>query len=267
MAKTIACLIARTASTRLPLKVLREVTPGVSMLDFIIQRLKLVSNIDSIYLCTSSEITDDIMEDVAARNKINIYRGSPNQVIERLLSVAEKENATDIIRITGDNVFNAYEYMNDLVAMHTKNNLDYSKITGLPFGSTPEVMSVSALKDCNSKTDPTLSEYLTVFMFLPELYKCGMLKINDINDYSNRTLTVDLSEDLVRTKLVLQNYTSEKLKITTKEIMQLIDEHQIPYSMVNVNAELKLPFNITVKMADFIRELNLKATQSFQQTI
>ena len=49
--------------------------------------------------------------------------------------------------------------------------------------------------------------------------------------------------------------------------MQLIDEHQIPYSMVNVNAELKLPFNITVKMADFIRELNLKATQSFQQTI
>ena len=256
MAKTIACLIARTASTRLPLKVLREVTPGVSMLDFIIQRLKLVSNIDSIYLCTSSEITDDIMEDVAARNKINIYRGSPNQVIERLLSVAEKENATDIIRITGDNVFNAYEYMNDLVAMHTKNNLDYSKITGLPFGSTPEVMSVSALKDCNSKTDPTLSEYLTVFMFLPELYKCGMLKIN-----------VDLSEDLVRTKLVLQNYTSEKLKITTKEIMQLIDEHQIPYSMVNVNAELKLPFNITVKMADFIRELNLKATQSFQQTI
>ena len=94
-----------------------------------------------------------------------------------------------------------------------------------------------------------------------------MLKINDINDYSNRTLTVDLSEDLVRTKLVLQNYTSEKLKITTKEIMQLIDEHQIPYSMVNVNAELKLPFNITVKMADFIRELNLKATQSFQQTI
>ena len=48
--KTVACIIARTVSTRLPLKVLRMVDGKLSMLDFIIQRLKKVNNIDAIYL-------------------------------------------------------------------------------------------------------------------------------------------------------------------------------------------------------------------------
>ena len=65
--KTIACIIARTVSKRLPLKVLRNVTEQFSVLDFIIQRLKFVNNIDKVYLCTSSEPVDDIMEDVAKK--------------------------------------------------------------------------------------------------------------------------------------------------------------------------------------------------------
>ena len=63
--KTIACVIARTVSTRLPLKVLRNVVNEYSMLDFMIQRLKLVKNIDDIYICTSHEMVDEILEDVA----------------------------------------------------------------------------------------------------------------------------------------------------------------------------------------------------------
>jgi len=40
MAKVVACIIARTVSQRLPLKVLRDFVPHLCMLDFLIQYAK-----------------------------------------------------------------------------------------------------------------------------------------------------------------------------------------------------------------------------------
>ena len=101
--KVVACIIARTVSKRLPLKVLRDLINGVSMIDFLVQRIKKVSEIDEIYICTSINIVDDILEDVAIRNDIKIYRGSEDEVIERMISVGDLEQADVLLRITGDN--------------------------------------------------------------------------------------------------------------------------------------------------------------------
>ena len=37
----------------------------------------------------SNHASDDIMEDIAIQNGINVYRGSPDEVIERMVSVAK----------------------------------------------------------------------------------------------------------------------------------------------------------------------------------
>ena len=101
MAKVVACVIARTVSKRLPLKILRDLKPGLSMIDFLIQRIKSVDKIDEIYLCTSEEAVDDILADVVSRNGIKLYRGSADAVIERMLAVGDIEKADVLIRITG----------------------------------------------------------------------------------------------------------------------------------------------------------------------
>ena len=43
------------------------------------------------------------MEDIASQNGINVYRGSPDEVIERMVSVAKITKADILLRITGDN--------------------------------------------------------------------------------------------------------------------------------------------------------------------
>ncbi|MDB4060500.1 hypothetical protein N9515_00905 [Vicingaceae bacterium] len=261
MAKTVACIIARTVSTRLPLKVLRHVNEKFSLLDFIIQRLKLVDEIDEIYICTSIEVVDDILEDVAIKNGVKIYRGSPDQVIERMLKVAAIEKADNVIRITGDNVLTSYEFINDQIKFLNESGLDYCRLINVPIGATAEVISVNALKDCYNSIDASVSEYLLLFIFNPDKYKCGVITIGD-KDNSNYTLTVDTPNDLVRTKTILKYFSENNLLIRLSEIIDCINEYKIPNSIIKPIGEIKLPYNKSISFEEFQQDMKSRALKS-----
>jgi len=253
--KTIACVIARTVSTRLPLKVLRNVVEDYSMLDFMIQRLKLVDNINEIYICTSREAADDILEDVAKRNDIKIYRGSPDAVIERIISVGDIEKADNVIRITGDNVFTSYEYLKDQIDIHNDNELDYTRITDVPVGSTAEVMRLSAVKECFDLIDPAISEYLLLYMFNPEHFKCGVVNIKNIKSSSSYTVTVDTKEDLDRTKSIFYRYSKDPLSIGLIDIISIIDEFKLPNSTIKSTGSVKMPYGKEISFKEFLSDM------------
>jgi spore coat polysaccharide biosynthesis protein SpsF len=262
IAKIVACVIARTVSTRLPLKVLRHVHDSVGMLDFILQRVKLVSNIDEVYLCTSRQKVDDILEDIADKNNVNIYRGSPDAVIERMIGVAEKEHADHVIRITGDNVFAAYEYVGKQIEVHIANDLDYTRIKGLPIGATAEIMKLSAVKACYLSIDPSVSEYLMLYMFDPSKYRCGVIKIKNWPDYSSYSLTVDTNEDLERTRNIIAHYRKDFLEISLKSILEIIEMHKIANSVFKLQGLVKMPYGKTITFAEFQKEMSNRISQS-----
>jgi spore coat polysaccharide biosynthesis protein SpsF len=265
--KTIACVIARTVSTRLPLKVLRNVVDDYSMLDFMIQRLKLVKNIDEIYLCTSTELVDDILADVAAKNGIKLYKGSPEAVIERLLAVGDIEKADNVIRITGDNVFTSYEYLEDQIKIHNDNNLDYTRIMDVPIGSTAEVMRLTAVKKCYSQIDPAVSEYLLLYMFNPMKFKCGVISINNIKKSSDYTITVDTPEDLARTKEIFDLNGDDSLQIQLKDIISIIDEHNISNSKYTLSGNVKMPYGKEISFEEFQNDMNQRRAHSMNFSI
>ena len=260
--KTIACIIARTVSTRLPLKVLRNVVDNYSMLDFMIQRLKLVKNVDDIYICTSHEIVDDILEDVAKRNSVKIYRGSPDAVIERLISVGNIEKSDNVIRITGDNVFTTVEYLEEQIEIHNKNNLDYTRIVNIPIGATSEVMKLTAVKECYDLIDPAVSEYLLLYMFKPEHYKCGVINIQNIKSSSNYSVTVDTNNDLERTKKIFELYKSNPLEIRLEEIIEIIDENDLPNSKIEFAGNVKMPYGEEIPFKEFQTDMNNRIKNS-----
>ena len=261
MTKTVACIIARTVSTRLPLKVLRHVNKEFSLLEFIIARLKLVEEIDEIYICTSIEMVDDIFTDIAERNEVKIYRGSPDQVIDRMLKVAKIEKADNVIRITGDNVFTSYEFINDQIKFLNENKLDYCRLINVPIGATAEVINVSALEDCFNTIDPSVSEYLLLFIFNPDKYKCGVITIG-AEDNSNYTLTVDTPADLERTKAILNHAGGNNLIVSLSDIIQCIAKYNIPNSIIKPVGEIKLPYNKTISFDQFQRDMKSRASKS-----
>ncbi|GAI23440.1 unnamed protein product, partial [marine sediment metagenome] len=103
-------ITARTKSTRLPKKVLRKIK-GKTIIEHLIDRLKLAKLPDLIVLCTSTNPNDDILVDIAKKNGIEYFRGSEDDVLARFLKAASAFNI-DFISITwGDEPFCAPEYI------------------------------------------------------------------------------------------------------------------------------------------------------------
>lgn len=263
--KIVVCIVVRTLSTRLPLKALRDLMPGVSMVDFLIRNIKEKTSLDSIYLCTSKEASNDILEDVALRNGINIYRGSADDVSERLITVAELEKADILVRITGDNPLTFVEYIPDQINFLLKKKLDYVRIDRVPIGATCDVFTHEALKKCVQFMDPSVSEYLMLFLFDPQHFKCGIMYI-DRGDFSNYSLTVDTSEDLYRTRLIIQKLQIESNgyhKVNAKSVLSIISSDQtLPARIYQSNSHVKLPYGKTIPYSLFKEEMERRVTQS-----
>ena len=262
MANVIACIIARTVSKRLPKKVLKEIHQGYSMLDYIIQRINNCKKIDEIFICTSSDESDDELVNVANKNNVKIYRGSKTKVIDRMIDVGEANNAKHLIRITGDNVFTSYEYIDKQIEIIENNDLDYVRLHNVPIGASAEVIRFSALKDCYKNMDPSISEYLMLYIFNPKRYKCGML-IPFEHDYSNYTLTVDNQEDYNRTKDILERANVlDKLNIKLDDIIKTAKKNNIKHVIYESNAEVKYPYGKIISFKEYKLDMKSRIDQS-----
>ncbi len=261
MGKVIGCIIARTVSKRLPLKILRSIGDHFSMIDMLIQRLKSIKCIDEIYICTSDDAVDDILEDVAARNCIKIYRGSPDNVLERLLTVSEIENAEIVLRITGDNPFTAVEFIDSQVKFLRGRSLDYVRLVDVPIGATAEVIRYEALKRCSQTMDQSVSEYLMLFLFDPSNYRCGVIKPFRKN-WALTTLTVDTPSDLERSRQIAKYWNGPIHRITLADILSMVDSNDISHFKIMPLGQVKLPYGQSITFEEFSRDMKERASRS-----
>ena len=263
MGKTVACIIARNVSTRLPGKVFKKVTQNLGMLEFIIARMRLASLVDEVYVCTSVTAEDDVFEDLAEKAGVGIYRGSPDEVIERMVEVGKISNADNLIRITGDNVFTSYEYLDSQIGFLERNGLDYVRLVGVPVGATAEVMARSALEDCYDHMDRSVSEYLMLFIFDPFRYRCGVIR-PFAEDHSGLTLTVDTTRDLERTLKITSLAGDHPLDLKLAEIIELIRTNDIPYSHFESGDTIKMPYGKTVSVLEFKKDMDSRISRSMK---
>lgn len=207
--KNIVCIIARTNSKRLPHKTLLDIG-GKKTIEHIIDSMKELKYADKVYLCTSVDEEDNILLEIAEENGIEAYAGSRDSVIDRMLDVAKMENADNLLRVTGDNIFTDPIMLDFALKEHMEKDADYTRIERLPIGVTGEVMKVSAVKDCYSKIDPDKSEYLAVYMFNPDDYKCLTVLPPEKFNLPYQTLTVDTPRDWERTQFIFEHISEKK---------------------------------------------------------
>ena len=98
--RVIAIIQARMSSVRLPGKVMKPLA-GIPMLQHIYLRALECKNIDKVYVATSIQESDDKISQFCINQKF-LYRGSLENVLERFIRIIKKENATYVVRITGD---------------------------------------------------------------------------------------------------------------------------------------------------------------------
>lgn len=234
--KFTAAIVARTNSTRLRKKVLLKFE-HLSLIEYIINNMKSVQTLDDLWVATSEDIEDDILENIAEQNSIKCYRGSRDQVIERLLAIGQSTQSDYVVRVTGDNIFTDAILLGELIKRVTECSPDYARVIGAPVGITAEVISYKALKKAYKLFDPNRSEYLMWYMFDPSKFETLVVDVSDWNN-SNNSLTVDTPDDWVKAQSIL------------KELKQLD-----PTDLININAVIKnahVP-NIDFKPGDLVK--------------
>jgi spore coat polysaccharide biosynthesis protein SpsF len=99
--KTLAVIQARMSSSRLPGKVLMEIA-GKPLLQHMLDRVKKSNYLDSIVLATTTDPSDDILEQFCQKQGISCFRGSLPDVLDRCYRAAAQLHAEVIVRLTAD---------------------------------------------------------------------------------------------------------------------------------------------------------------------
>ncbi|MEX6775732.1 cytidylyltransferase domain-containing protein [Limnospira fusiformis] len=165
--KIVATIEARMTSTRLPGKVLLPAR-GKPMLYHLVHRLKAVSSLHEIVLATTINQTDDPLVEFAHEVGIEVYRGSEENVMARVIGAAEASCADVIVEITGDCPIIDPDIVEQTIRMYLYHNAAYVsnvQIRSYPDGMDTQVFSLDALKRSASMTNAPLDlEHVSLHM-------------------------------------------------------------------------------------------------------
>ena len=204
--KTIAIIQARMGSTRLPGKVMRQVL-GTSLIQTLIQRLRLAKSIDLIVLATSTEPVNDPLESLVSGMGIPVYRGSETDVLDRYYQTAKIYQAQTVIRITGDCPLIDPVLIDQVVTEFKNQKVDYLATASdcFPDGLDTEVFTFSALDEAQQKaTSAHDREHVTPYLKSDPHFKKG--EYREGGNHSNHRWTVDEPEDFEVIRNILKHF-------------------------------------------------------------
>ena len=220
----ITCIIqARMGSTRLPGKTMEKITKDKRVIDFVVEQLKFSKIIEKIIVAIPDSIEDDVTYNHLLSKKIQTYRGSLKNVLDRYYQCAKNISSSVIVRVTADCPLIDPEIVDKVITKFIKNKFDYVSNTHprtFPYGTETEVFSFNALEKAWNETRNDFDrEHVTPYFYKnPNKFSIGNV-IQEKNQ-SNYRWTIDYNEDLELVKYIANNII--KKPILTSDIINLI---------------------------------------------
>ena len=226
--RVVAIIQARMGSTRLPNKILMDIS-GKPMLWHIIQRLKRCKKVDEIVVATSTLSSNDPISDFCEKNRISCFRGSEEDVLSRFYECAKKHKADQIVRITADNPLIDPINIQKMINFQIKNKADLTYTVNMPLGTGPgnEIISFSALKRSHVQAkEPEFREHADEYI----IHNLRLFKVMSINctlkkKHPEYRLTVDTKADFeLISKIYKELYEEEKI-IPLNDVLDFMEKN------------------------------------------
>jgi len=229
--KLTAVLACRNQSSRLYAKPLQnlDVERQVTILDYMIEQIRLSSAIDDIVLAISEQKENDLYVDIAKKYRLQFVRGDDSDVLSRLVKAATLSKANNILRVTSESPFVCYDDLDKVYNHHCQKELDYSTISGLPDGAAFEIVSFRALKKSwDLGSEKHRSELCTLYIFEnQDKFKIKKHSPPAEFNHLDMRLTVDWPEDLI---VMREVYKALKLEpnepLNFRKIIEFLDKNK-----------------------------------------
>tara|TARA_B110000259_G_scaffold185718_1_gene235385 strand:- start:458 stop:1225 length:768 start_codon:yes stop_codon:yes gene_type:complete len=234
--KIFAIVEARMTSSRLPGKVLLK-ADGKPMLEHLITRLKSVKLLTGIVLATTTNHNDDVLEDFSNKHGIELYRGSEDDVMMRVIKAAESVKADIVVEITGDCPVIDPQLVEQTIKLFKANDVDYvsnNNIKSYPDGMDTQVFWLDALKKSASMTNDKLDhEHVTLHIRSnPNLFSQLNLVAPPEIDWPELGLTLDEKDDYILLKKIIEFFGPQKQLFSCLDIVQFLKKNP---DLVSIN--------------------------------
>lgn len=218
---------ARNGSKRLPFKSIYPLG-GKPLLHQFIERVKRASLIDKLVLATTENMEDTVLCVIAKNCGIDSFRGSENDLVDRLYNCATKYKADTLVRLSADNPLVEGEEIDRIIRRYNCSkpcNLLFSNThningNGYPDGLGCEVYNMAAFKTLYKNIkDPISREHPHQYFYeqkLVETIECP----SHISGHSNLKLDVNTYSEYEYIKSIYDKFDNNSFHFT--EYMEVV---------------------------------------------
>lgn len=222
---------ARTGSSRLPNKVIMPLY-GKPLLIRMVERVKASKLAGIIVVATTTEPSDDLIEELCKKNNFNLFRGNTTDLLDRHYQAAKLFNADAVVKIPSDCPLIDPGIIDKVLKFFIDNVSSFDFVSNLhpatyPDGNDVEVMSFYALKDAweNAKRNLEREHTTPYFWENPNKFRIGNVVWETGLDYSmTYRFTIDYLKDYNFIKSVYDELYPINPNFTIYDILNLLEE-------------------------------------------
>ena len=226
--KVVASIEARMSSSRLPGKMLKNIGDK-PVIQHLVDRLRNCSTLDDIVIATTINKSDDPLVDWAQKYNVKYYRGSEEDVLQRVIEAHVFMNTDIIVEITGDCPFTDPDIIDIGVNTFLSNDIDY--LTNCENSTTPpglfvQVFTLASLMEIGQLIkDPAVREHVSLHYYEnPKKYKVfHLISSPKLKLPPDTRIYLDYPEDLEFLNEVYKRFAQQnKYDFDAKDIVELL---------------------------------------------
>ncbi len=220
---------ARSGSTRFQKKILMPLC-GKTLIQRMIERVQEARLAGTIVVITTTDSSDDLVENICTENGINFYRGHPTDLLDRHFKAALEYNADAVVKIPSDCPLIDPQVIDKVLKFYIENSAKYDYVSNLhpatyPDGNDVEVMSMSSLKIAWENASRDFErEHTTPYIWEnTDKFRLGNVEWETGLDYSmSHRFTIDYIEDYLFIKAVYDELYNSNPAFSINDILELL---------------------------------------------
>ena len=227
--KVIATIEARMTSSRLPGKVLMKCC-DTPVLELMIERVRRSRLIDDVVVATTVNKEDDPVIKLCDSIGCSYFRGSEDDVLERVLLAAKACDADVIVELTGDCPFIDWRQVDELVSIYLEGNYDFVANNighSFPVGFDIRIFRTDMLEELNRTSDNPLDhEHVSIhFPNNPDKFRCFNLEAQGEEHRPELEVTLDEIGDYKLIKAIFEGLYPKDKDFKCIDVIRYIDAH------------------------------------------
>jgi spore coat polysaccharide biosynthesis protein SpsF len=187
-------------SARLPGKVLMPLG-GKPVLERLIERVRRSNNLNDVVVATTANRADDCIEALCGNIGVKCFRGSEDDVLDRVLRAARSVEADLICELMGDSPLIDPALIDRVIDEHLAGDFDYTSNcypdNTFPVGFGVQVFPTAVLERVSTLTlDPIDRVHVSYFIYRhPDLFRLHGVRATPEFNAPGFRLTLDTRED------------------------------------------------------------------------